>query len=73
MAGQRWRWSAQVTPIPILPTVRRIDVSVAPLGDAKLDPDQQNQFAMITGFYGEKIAQPGAVSAQFNVPSATLP
>lgn len=66
MAGKRWRWQAQVAQLE-LPSVRRIDVSVAPLGDAKTS-DDENQYATITGFYGDKIAQPGTVIAQFDAP-----
>lgn len=66
MAGKRWRWKAQVAQIQ-LPSVLRIDVSVAPIGDAKTS-DDENQYATITGFYGDKIAQPGTVIAQFDAP-----
>lgn len=68
MAGTRWRWSAQVTQTQI-PSMRRIDVGVAPLGDGKTAAEQ-NQYASITGFYGDKIAQPGVVIAQFDAPPA---
>jgi general secretion pathway protein I len=70
MAGKRWRWSAQVTQTQ-LTTMRRIDVSVAPLSDAKTSVDEHSQYATITGFYGDKIAQPGTVFAQFDVPPPT--
>jgi general secretion pathway protein I len=67
MAGNRWRWSAQISQTSI-PTMRRIDVSVAPLTDAKASLDEDSYYARITGFYGEKIAQPGTVVAQFDAP-----
>ena len=67
MAGKRWRWKAQVLQLE-LPTVRRIEVSVAPLSDANTSNDDESQLATITGFYGEKIAQPGIVIAQFEAP-----
>jgi general secretion pathway protein I len=70
MGGKRWRWSAQVTQTQ-LTTMRRIDVGVALLGDAKAADaalNEQNQYASITGFYGDKIAQPGTVLAQFDAP-----
>jgi general secretion pathway protein I len=67
MAGKRWRWSAQVSQTNIS-TMRRIDVSVAPLTDAKSLLDEDSHYATITGFYGEKIAQPGTVFAQFDAP-----
>jgi general secretion pathway protein I len=70
MAGERWRWSTQVTAVPTT-TMRRIDVGVAPITDAKVDLDNKNHIATITGFYGEKIAPPGTVVAQFDaLPSA---
>lgn len=75
MGGKRWRWSAQVSQTQ-LPTMRRIDVGVALLSDAK-EPNaslsEQNQYASITGFYGDKIAQPGTVIAQFDAPPPALP
>ncbi len=72
MAGQRWRWSAQVIQTDVK-TMRRIDVSVSPISDAKSALDEHSQMATITGFYGEKIAQPGAVLAQFDAPPAATP
>jgi len=75
MGGKRWRWSAQVTQTQ-LTTMRRIDVGVSPLSDSK-DGDaslnEQNQYASITGFYGDKIAQPGTVLAQFDAPPPAPP
>jgi len=67
MAGQHWRWSAQVIQTDVK-SMRRIDVDVALLGDAKATLDNANKLASITGFYGEKIAQPGTVLAQFDAP-----
>jgi general secretion pathway protein I len=67
MAGERWRWSAQVIATQVT-TMRRIDVTVARAGDDKLDIDSANHLAVITGFYGEKIAKPGTVIADFAAP-----
>jgi general secretion pathway protein I len=65
MAGQRWRWSAQVTQTAVT-TMRRIDVGVSPVGEASTNIDHPDQLVTITGFYGDKIAQPGTVLAQFD-------
>jgi general secretion pathway protein I len=70
MAGQHWRWSAQVTQTDVQ-TMKRIDVSVASVVDAKSSLDKQNQLDMTTGFYGDKIAQPGIVFALFDLPPAS--
>lgn len=67
MGGQRWRWSAQVTQTAVT-TMHRIDVGVAALSDAKATLDHPDQLVVITGFYGDKIAQPGTVLAQFDAP-----
>jgi len=72
MAGERWRWSAQVVATQVA-TMRRIDVSVARAGDEKIGTDDANHLAVITGFYGEKIAQPGTVLADFAAPPAASP
>jgi general secretion pathway protein I len=67
MGGQRWRWSAQVTQTAVT-TMHRIDVGVAALSDAKATLDNPDQLVVITGFYGDKIAQPGTILAQFDAP-----
>jgi general secretion pathway protein I len=67
MAGKRWRWSSEVTTTNVK-SMRRIDVSVAPLIDTNTSLDEQHHYATITGFYGEKIAQPGTVRALFDEP-----
>jgi general secretion pathway protein I len=67
MSGARWHWSAVVVATQ-LASMRRIDVSVARASDAKAGADGENQLATITGFYGEKIAKPGTVIADFNSP-----
>lgn len=63
MAGTRWRWTAKVSAIPEI--LRRIDVGVFPADSGAEDAPR---LAIVTGFYGERIAQPGTVLAQFNAP-----
>jgi len=70
MAGERWRWSAQVVATQVA-SMRRIDVSVARASDTKPGIDEANHLAVITGFYGEKIAKPGTVVADFAAAPAT--
>ena len=75
MAGTRWRWSTRIVQTDV-PSMRRIDVGVAPVTDKKdLNDnfDEQNFYETITGFYSEKIAQPGAVQAQFHTPPVVTP
>lgn len=75
MAGSRWRWSSRVVQTDV-PSMRRIDVGVAPVTESKdLNDnfDEQNFYETITGFYSEKIAQPGAVQAQFHTPPVVTP
>jgi len=67
MANLRWRWSATVS-ATALTTMRRIDVAVSPA-----DSDEDTRYASLTGFYGDKIAQPGTVLAQFEAPPAPAP
>jgi general secretion pathway protein I len=73
MAGQRWHWSAQVIVAAQVPSMRRIDISVARVADGKSVGDNANQLAAITGFYGEKIAKPGTVLADFDAVPAVVP
>jgi general secretion pathway protein I len=66
MGNLRWRWTVTVSATDV-PSMRRIDVDVSP-GDG----DEDNRLASLTGFYGEKIAQPGVVQAQFEAPPVPL-
>ena len=68
MAGARWRWTAKVSSVPEI--MRRIDVGVFPIED---EGDEAPRLAIVTGFYGERIAQPGIVVAQFNASPAGAP
>jgi general secretion pathway protein I len=75
MAGSRWRWSARIVQTDVK-SMRRIDVGVAPVTEKKdLNDnfDEQNFYETITGFYSEKIAQPGTVLAQFHMPPVVTP
>src|SRR5689334_7209582 len=44
MAGQRWRWTAEVIDTPVS-TMKRIDVAVR-----AYDADENSQLAIVTGF-----------------------
>jgi general secretion pathway protein I len=75
MAGARWRWTTRVLQTD-LKTMRRIDVGVAPIEEeTKLSDgfDNQSFHETITGFYSEKIAQPGSITAQFHAPPVVAP
>jgi hypothetical protein len=50
--------------------MRRIDVGVFPI---ESEGEEAPRLAIVTGFYGERIAQPGVVVAQFNAQSAAPP
>ncbi len=65
MAGQRWKWTAEVAETPI-ESMKRIDIAVR-----AADADEKSQLVSITGFFGEKIAKPGTLIAQYT--PATLP
>jgi len=60
MAGRKWRWTMNVTQTPI-ESMRRIDVSVAPIEAAKT-----TALTTVTGFYGSAITpgQPVSWSGQ---------
>jgi hypothetical protein len=62
MAGQRWRWTAEVVQTPI-DSVKRIDVAVR-----LVEADEQSQLSIVTGFFGDKIGKPGVLIAQFTPP-----
>ena len=62
MGNGRWRWTVTVSATDV-PSMRRIDVDVAPA-----DGKEDSRYASLTGFYGDKIAQPGTVLAQFEAP-----
>jgi len=53
MAGRKWRWTMEVTQTPV-DTVRRIDITVR-----AADAPEDSSLAVVTGFYGTAIAQPG--------------
>jgi general secretion pathway protein I len=55
-AGRRWRWTTDVQETAI-ESMRRIDVRVS-LADSG---DDGSALAVLTGFYGDAIAKPGAV------------
>ena len=52
-AGQRWRWSMQVTQTQVA-SLRRMDVSVRPA-----DAPDSSALATVTGFYGTAIGAAG--------------
>ena len=52
-AGQRWRWSMQVTQTQVT-SLRRMDVSVRPA-----DAPDSSALATVTGFYGSAIGAAG--------------
>lgn len=54
MAGQRWRWTMNVTQTEV-ESIRRIDISVRPA-----EADEDSSMAFITGFYGAALAPPGS-------------
>ncbi|MBC7983968.1 MAG: type II secretion system minor pseudopilin GspI [Candidatus Obscuribacterales bacterium] len=54
MAGQRWRWQANVEQTGVA-SMSRIDISVA-----FQEADTDTQLASITGFFGTMVAPPGA-------------
>jgi general secretion pathway protein I len=54
MAGQRWRWTMNVTQTDV-ESIRRIDISVRPA-----EADEDTSLAFITGFYGAAVAPPGS-------------
>ena len=54
-AGERWRWSMEVTQTPV-DSLRRIDVSVR-----HIDAAADSQLATVSGFYGAAIAVGGGV------------
>jgi general secretion pathway protein I len=54
MAGQRWRWTMNVTQTEV-ESIRRIDVSVRPA-----EADEDSSMAFITGFYGAALAPAGS-------------
>lgn len=62
MGNIRWRWTVAVSATDV-PSMKRIDVDVSPA-----EGDEDNRYASLTGFYGDKIAQPGSVLAQFEAP-----
>ncbi|HKU15299.1 MAG TPA: type II secretion system minor pseudopilin GspI [Steroidobacteraceae bacterium] len=53
MAGQRWKWTMNVTQTPV-ETIRRIDISVRPA-----EARENVSLASVSGFYGTAIAPPG--------------
>lgn len=55
MAGRKWAWSMEVTQTAV-ESIRRIDVSVS-LPDSK-----DSSLALVSGFYGSAIAQPGSTA-----------
>ncbi len=59
MAGQRWRWKAEVIKTAVA-SMLRIDVSVR-----MADAEEGSQLAAVTGFYGERNAKPGILIEQF--------
>jgi general secretion pathway protein I len=54
MAGQRWRWTMNVTQTDV-ESIRRIDIGVRPA-----EADEDSSMAFITGFYGAALAPPGS-------------
>lgn len=52
-AGERWRWSMEVTQTPV-ESLRRIDVSVR-----RAEADEDTKLATVTGFYGDAVALGG--------------
>ena len=65
MAGQRWKWTAEVVQTAV-DSMKRIDVAVR-LGDA----DEKSQLSIVTGFYGDKTAKPGTLIAQYSPAGVT--
>lgn len=59
MAGQRWRWTMNVTQTPV-ESIRRIDISVR-----AEDADKDSSLASITGFYGSAVAPSGSMSIRW--------
>lgn len=59
MAGQKWRWTAEVIDTPVT-SMKRIDIAVRPS-----DGDENSQLAIVTGFYGERAGKPGTIIAQY--------
>ena len=55
MAGRKWRWSMEVTQTAV-ESIRRIDVEVA------LAENKDKILAVVSGFYGEAVDQPGSTS-----------
>ncbi len=64
-AGQRWRWSMQVTQTQVS-SLRRMDVSVRPA-----DAPDSSALATVTGFYGTAIGAAGG--SQLNWSGAGTP
>jgi len=54
-AGERWRWTMNVTKTPVK-TMRRIDIQVRKDG-----MPENSSLATITGFYGTALQKPGAM------------
>jgi general secretion pathway protein I len=59
MAGQRWRWKAEVIDTAVV-SMKRIDIAVS-----AADTDENSQLVTVTGFYGERIGKPGVQIVQF--------
>jgi general secretion pathway protein I len=59
-AGQRWRWSMQVTQTQVT-SLRRMDVSVRPA-----DAPDSSALATVTGFYGTAIGAAGGSRLDWN-------
>jgi general secretion pathway protein I len=59
-AGQRWRWTMQVTQTEV-PSLRRMDVSVRPA-----EAPETTALATVTGFYGTAIGAAGGGSLDWN-------
>src|SRR5689334_543017 len=59
MAGQRWRWAAQVIETSVA-SMKRIDIAVR-----AAESPEDSQLATITGFYGDKNGKPGVQIVQF--------
>jgi general secretion pathway protein I len=53
MAGQRWRWTMEVTQTDV-ESIRRIDIRVRPA-----EADESTSLAFVTGFYGTAVAPAG--------------
>ena len=67
MAGQRWRWTMNVSKTAV-ENVRRIDVNVTLAG-----ADKKFSLASMTGFFGATVAPPGTALVVWDASPANAP